>query len=490
MGVNQWSRLLHPIQYYRNLSLPARAGVWFLICNFLQKGIAALTTPVFTRLLNTAEYGRVSVYYSWQDMASIFITFGLSSSVYSRGLVKYEGRQEDYTGIMLTLATITTAAAGVLGLLLQKHISRLLGFSAAEILFIIIYTYVSTGLDFWYQSKRVSCLYVPFVAVTLAMTIARPCAAVVFPYLSPDNKAAARIVSDLLVMAAGGIPVIVSMLRKSRKYADRTVWTESMRYVLPLVPHFLSQRILSQSDRIMIHHMIGAGPAGIYSLAYSVGMLLMLLNNAFDGVIGPWTFKRMKEREYGVIREVNQRMMVFFAMCSACFMLIAPELVRLFAAPAYYEAVCIVPVIAAGSFFIYLYTQFIYFEYYIGKTQMISLATLISSGLNFMLNYILIQMFGYSAAAYTTLACYILYAAGHYWIMKYVCKRYLHITEVYHAPFITAVSVCVAFMGVAAPYMYAFTAARRLAAGMVMGMTVAYGFHIISRFGMRGCVRQ
>ena len=44
---------------------------------------------------------------------------------------------------------------------------------------------------------------------------------------------------------------------------------------LPLVPHYLSGAILNTADRIMIEKMVGASAAGIYSLAYSVSLIMI-----------------------------------------------------------------------------------------------------------------------------------------------------------------------------------------------------------------------
>ena len=46
------------LQKYRNMSVQV-GSFWFLICSFLQKGISSITTPIFTRLLTTEEYGAV-----------------------------------------------------------------------------------------------------------------------------------------------------------------------------------------------------------------------------------------------------------------------------------------------------------------------------------------------------------------------------------------------------------------------------------------------
>ena len=95
---------------YGSLPIQVRASLWFLICSFLQKGISAITTPIFTRLMSVEQYGQYSVFVSWETILAVFITFSLSSGVYIQGLVKFEEEKEQYTsslqGLTFTLVFI------------------------------------------------------------------------------------------------------------------------------------------------------------------------------------------------------------------------------------------------------------------------------------------------------------------------------------------------------------------------------------------------
>jgi O-antigen/teichoic acid export membrane protein len=99
--------------------------------------------------------------------------------------------------------------------------------------------------------------------------------------------------------------------------------------------------------------------------------------------------------------------------------------VKIFAPKEYYEAIWIIPPVTMSVFFNFAYTFFATFEFYYEKKSYISLATLIGAVLNVLLNYIFIGIFGYYAAGYTTLFCYILYAVFHYIFMRKICKEYL-----------------------------------------------------------------
>ena len=50
-------------------------------------------------------------------------------------------------------------------------------------------------------------------------------------------------------------------------------------------------------------------------------------------------------------------------------------------------------------------------------------ASAVSAALNILLNYLCIPVFGYVAAGYTTLICYMVYALAHYLIMRRACRE-------------------------------------------------------------------
>ena len=68
-------------------SAPAKASFVLMITQLIQKGLAVITTPIYTRLLTTAEYGQVSVFFSWYEILVIFSGFCLSKGVFNNGML-------------------------------------------------------------------------------------------------------------------------------------------------------------------------------------------------------------------------------------------------------------------------------------------------------------------------------------------------------------------------------------------------------------------
>ena len=218
-------------------------------------------------------------------------------------------------------------------------------------------------------------------------------------------------------------PIFVQMYKKGRVFFDEKIWKYAVKFNIPLIPHFLSQTVLNSADRIMISNLIGQSEAGIYSLAYQISLVVNLFNNALLQSISPWTYKKLKENREEDIEKVGIRSLVVIGFLDILFISFAPEIVRFFAPNSYFNAIWIIPPITMSVFFQYMYAMFVDVELYQEKTGFIAVATVIGAISNIILNYICIKLFGYYAAGYTTLICYMLIALLHYLFMEKVCKN-------------------------------------------------------------------
>ena len=82
---------------YQSMSVDARAALWFALCNFLNKGVAMIVVPLYTRLLTTEEYGTYTVFQSWLNLFVILATLEISRGHYKVGITKYEEDADRYT---------------------------------------------------------------------------------------------------------------------------------------------------------------------------------------------------------------------------------------------------------------------------------------------------------------------------------------------------------------------------------------------------------
>ena len=441
------------LQQYKNLPVQMKASLWFLICSFMQKGIATITTPIFTRILTTAEYGEFSVFNSWMQIITPIVCLNLFSGVYSQGLVKFEEDRNRFSsslqGLVLTLVAVWT----VVYLVAADFWNKMFSLTTPEMLAMMLMICVSSAFSFWSMNQRVDFKYRKLVIFTLAASILQPTVSIIF-MLHSNNKVLARIFGIAVVQFALYAWMFVDMMAKGKTFYSKRYWTYALRFNIPLLPHYLSMNALSSSDRIMIGNMVGTPEVGIYNLAYSISLIMTMFNNALLQTFEPWIYRKLKENKATDIAQVAYPCFFLIAGLNILLIMFAPEAIAIFAPASYQEAIWTVPSVALSVFFMFLYTFFATFEFYYEKTQYIAGATVGGALLNIGLNYICIQKFGYIAAGYTTLFSYMLFALLHYYFMRKICKEYLNDLRPYNAKIILGISAgcLVAGFGIMATY--------------------------------------
>ena len=402
---------------YKNLPVPVKATVWFLVASFLQRGIQALTTPIFTRLLSTSEYGQFSVFNSWLGITTVIVSLNIWGGIYQQGLVKFSDNRKIFSSSLQGLTLTLTIGWTAIYLLFHSFWNGLFGLTTVQMLAMLVLVWTSSVFNFWAAEQRNDYKYKELVLVTLLVSFGKPIIGIIFVKLATD-KVTARILGLVLVELCVYLFLFISQMRQGKVFFDRKYWKYAVVLCIPLVPHYLSQTVLNSADRIMISNMVGDSEAGIYSLAYSISQIMILFNTALMSTLNPWIFTKIKEKKNKEIGPVAYISLIVIAAVNLGLILIAPEAVAIFAPASYYEAIYVIPPVAMGVYFLYSYDLFSKFAFYYEKTYFVTIVSIFGAILNIILNYIFIKTFGYIAAGYTTLVCYIVYCFGHYMFMR------------------------------------------------------------------------
>lgn len=434
------------INKYQELPVQVRASAWFLICAFMQKGISAVTTPIFTRLLTTTEYGQYSVFDSWLRIVTVFVSFNLSAGVYIQGMVKFEEQRKKYAsaiqGLSFTLIFLWT----IIYISFHDFWNNLLALTTVQMLAMFLMIWTSSVYNFWSVGQRMDFRYRKLVFVTLLVSFAKPVLGIFF-VLHAEDRVTARILGLAFVELVAYSGFFFSEMYKGKTFFDWKIWKYAFLFNLPLLPHYLSGMVLNSADRIMISRMVGEDTAGIYSLAYSVSLIMTMFNTALLQTIEPWLYKKIKSNQLNELSKVAYPTFIIIAGVNIVMIAFAPEIVAVFAPPEYYDAIYVIPPVAMSGYFMFAYSFFAAFEFYYEKTGYISIATVVGAVANIILNYVFIRIFGYYAAGYTTLFCYILYAVFHYCFMRKLCHEFLGYVQIYSAKILLAITAGFMILG-------------------------------------------
>ena len=228
------------------------AGIGYTIGNIFIKGINFLTVPLFSRLLTTEEFGVYNTFIAYDAILCIVMSFALYMSIRSAN-IEYPGRIDEYaSSITLLYIIVGSLLLGVV-FIFSNQLVTLLSFPKVVLYMLILYSFASGIITLYnqiisleYNSKKYLLIAFGnsigniFLSLLLILTVFR------------NRKDLGRIIGVTLSMFGLSVLLLVSMYRKAKPKINKDYWRFGLRYSLPIVPHGVSQVLLSQFDRIII----------------------------------------------------------------------------------------------------------------------------------------------------------------------------------------------------------------------------------------------
>lgn len=390
-----------------------KAGVGYVLGNVLLKGITFLSAPIFTRLLTTAEYGDFNTYLSFESIVYILVGLALHSSI-NNAKYKYGAKLEKYvSSIILFLFLGTLVWFGLVNLGFPYY-RQWWDFDRVVANILIIHCLCSSLLQVFNSYIGLAYSYKSYVKISSFYAISNMILSIVLMLtLFDGQRCLGRIVGTVIPMVLVGGYIVWFFFRKAKPTVSWEYWKFGLKYSLPIVPHGISQVVLSTFDRIMIKDIVGSAEAGIYSFAYTIYSLFKVMTTSLEKVWKPWVYEKMESKDYDSIREQGTKYAFGMGLITALIIMVTPELIKILGDREYWDSTaCVVPVLI-GGYFAFLYTLPSVIEYFYSKTKCIAISTMVAAGLNVFLNYVFIPQYGYIAAAYTTLVTYFLYFLFH-----------------------------------------------------------------------------
>lgn len=407
---------------YSSLPVSLKSAVWFTIALLLQKGMNIILTPVFTRIMSKDDYGTFSLYNTWYNIFLIVCTFNLFGSIFNTILNKYQDRQDEVSTSVVGFNIVTTSVVFLIYLLYHSLFGDIQGlnFNLGVLIFVQIVSI--TPMSIWlakgkYQNKY----FVPSIII-IAQSILSTIFTITSVLLMKD-KVYARIISNIVIMALFSLIALIALLKKNKKIFNFKYWKYFFILGLPLVFHYLSQDIMSQSDQLIIDMYYTKDAVASYSLAHSLVWVCTIIITAINTAFTPWLYKKMNSKSYDKINDISNIINIIICFVVICISLLSKEIILIFGGSDYLDGAQIVPILAPSLLMISSYDLFSSVEFYYSKTIQTSIITFVCAAINLLLNFIMIPKFGIIGASLSTIFSYFLMALAHYFVMKYYMKK-------------------------------------------------------------------
>jgi len=396
----------------------------YMSAEFITKGLAFLSIPLFTRLLTTDGYGILSIYTSVISIFTILLGLNIIGSV-SRYFYEENNEFEFFLGSNLLFILIFDILFIIVLYQFKDYISDFFGISSYLFILSIVISFFNVPMKMilaYFQASKKSKKH---AAMTIAKKILVLIISLVLIYFLDNNKYLGKAYAEIFVMGIVFLISIYYLLKKSKKIFKLKYISYSLKFGIPLIPHALSGFVLTSFDTIIINQLTGASNAGLYSFAYNIGRIMNFTVIAMNKAWVPLFYEKFKKRNYSEIKTLAYNYSNYIYMFAILLILFSKEIVMIMADKSYYSSLNLVPIIIISYVFGFLYTLYANYSFYFKKTKLISLITIIVGTINVVLNYIYIPKFGYKVASVTTLICNALLFIFHYLNVRFVMKKEL-----------------------------------------------------------------
>ena len=462
-----------------------KSAIVYLFATVFTRGLAIITTPIFTRIMTTDQIGMVNLYSSWYSMITVVSTLALTSGGFSNALREFEKERNQYVSSVLSLTSIVAIGLALLYFVAPSFWNNITGLPTHLMILLLIGLLVAPARDFWLSRQRFEYRYKLSGAVTVVSAVAASglaVAAVLYANsIDFGDIASVRLFANYSIVYGVAAVIWFSIFLKGRCFYSSKYWKFSLQLSLPLIGYSIASQILSVSDRLMISKMVGNSAVGVYSTLYTVSSLSLMVWTAINASFAPYLYQNM-ENPKSKIRNLSMTMLGMYSLVAIILVYLAPEIVRILATAEYYKGIYIMPPIAGGVFFIAVSNLYSDILVYLKKTKMIMISSAIAALLNVVLNYLMINAYGYMAAAYTTLISYIVMALLlSIWANREFKKHIKEVDFVYDNKLILAISIMTLIVSLFAISIYDYAIVRYAVAAVIFIVMAVYGIHYLKQ---------
>jgi O-antigen/teichoic acid export membrane protein len=386
----------------------------------------ALLTPFYTYIFGREQYGIVTELYAWMVLALVILTYGMETT-YFRFAGKKAPAEEVYGTAIVSL--FTTSLLFILAIsLFLKPVSGALGYGEHPE-YIRMFTWIVaidafSAIPFaWLRSNhrpvRFSILKIINVVVTLVtawffLKVAPSLAAKgntwILKIYNPDFQVGYVFVANLAGSAVTLICLLPFML-KIRPVFDRKLLGKMLAYSWPLLIGGMAGSLNEVLDKILLRRLIGGAEGlatvGLYGAGFKVGVLMSLFIQMYRFAAEPFFFEKAGGSDAKETYAVTMKYFVITALILFLGINLYIEALQIIIGPVFRESLIVVPIISMGYLLLGIFiNQSIWYKVH-DKTIYGAWITIIGAVVTVTVNLVFVPVYGYMAAAWAHVACYL-----------------------------------------------------------------------------------
>ena len=398
--------------------------------------IAVLILPLFTRFLSPADYGVASVLTVTNALIVSFSDFGLMQSIIRFYREEKPDKQRQLITNAQLIMVLSTLAIALIAIHFGKQISQFF-FKTPDYSYIIALNFFTIPLaklitapmvKFRVQEKANAYAFLSVAQVVSTITLNA------LLIIGLKHGVRGLFEGPFISSAIFALGIGIYSFKTNGFNISLPLLKKMLVFGCPLILNSVAMWIINWADRFILAKITTLSEVGLYTLGYSIGMAVTLPVNAFITAWAPFYMSVSKNPDH---KEIYSTVFTYYSAAIGFFVLIVAVLGRdyfyFFTKSEFHGAALVVPIIALAYAFRGNFSITAAGAYLKHKTYLVTATELIAMVLNISLVFILAPHYGRLGAAWATLISYLVLPIGMYLItlkifpIKYDLKRLFQI---------------------------------------------------------------
>lgn len=380
-----------------------------------------ILVPLHTYALGTAGYSINTTFYVWVAFFNVIFTYGMETSFF-RFFSHSKEKSKVFSTSFITL-TCTTMIFFILVFIFREELTNLielrplyfnymLGILALDTLVVVPFAYLRAS------NRPIKFTFVKLIniAVVVLLNFFFLWFVAKFPDFAPayvlDHYSQADKVGYIFLsnLAASAVTFLILLPYFFRTRIDYSfdIFKQMWKYGWPVMIAGIAFLINENLDKILLDKMLSPEIMGAYAGCYKLAVFMMIFIQAFKMGAEPFFFNHAKNEN---AKETYARILEYFVIAGSLILLILVSFIDLFKQliirnEDYWITISIVPVILLANLCLGIYHNLAVWYKLTDKTRMGMYISIFGALITIFLNFFLIPVIGFMAAAWATLAAY------------------------------------------------------------------------------------
>ncbi len=411
------------------------------LATVLPRMLSFILVPLYTTkgvLSSVAEYGEVSVIFSYFVLFNVLLAYGMETAFF-----RFFNKEEDKNLVIGTSAiSLIVSSFGffVLALLFQNQIAEFIDIDVKYInlvIWILLLDALAIIPFAWLRATQRPMRYaivkifnvVIYIGLNLFFLLVLKNldlkGSILESIYRPNFEISYIFIANLIASALT-LLFVFPFYVQAKYIFNKTLWKSMMRYAIPVLIAGVAFSINETFDRILLKELLPANIAetaiGMYSACYKIALFMTLFATAYRLGIEPFFFShatsKNPQKNYAIILEF----FVAFGSVILLTVVVFADVIKLYIvrSEAYWEAMWVVPIILIANFCLGIYHNLSVWYKITDKTKFGAYISIVGAVITLTINILFIKEFSYKASAIATLAAYsIMMLLSFYFGRKY-----------------------------------------------------------------------